>query len=260
MNLQQIEQITDKLQNESYNLTKSIEALLYRVIPADTDSEDDYTMGLLNVLSHQSKLVTELATNLSMNIAHIDYNSENTDKHTANSVDTKDMIINEIDLKIDNFISISENKLKNLDFDDSSNFANELDSLINSIDEKLEYLIYNLIEQDKLKLLKLAQQGEIQLGDLLDQEYYIDDENFSGIYDSPIDSKAYTIQTLIDNIKLTIKLIKNIDELKINEIDDKIYIYQSLLSTAVSLSRNFDELDFLISDLNLLLGYKNLEE
>lgn len=180
--------------------------------------------------------------------------------YNTNSVDTKDMIINEIDLKIDDLINLSENKLKNLDFDDSTNFADKLKSLINFIDEQLEYLIYNLIEQDKLKLLELAKQGEIQLGDLLDNEYYIDDENFSGIYDSPIDSKAYIIQTLIDNIKLTIKLIKNIDELNITEIDDKIYIYQSLLSTAVSLSRSFDELDFLISDLNLLLGYKNLEE
>ncbi len=180
--------------------------------------------------------------------------------YNTNSADTKDMIINEINLKIDDIINISENKLKNLNFDDSTNFVDKLESLINFIDEKLEYLIYNLIEQDKLKLLELVQQGEIQLGDLLDHEYYIDDEDFSGIYDSPIDSKTYIIQTLIDNIKLTIKLIKNIDELKINEIDDKIYIYQSLLSTVASLSRCLTELDFLISDLNFLLGYKNLEE
>lgn len=180
--------------------------------------------------------------------------------YNTNSADTKDIIINEIDLKIDDFITLSENKLKNLDFDDSKNFGDKLESLINFIDEKLEYLIYYLIEQDKLKLLELAQQGEIQLGDLLDRDYYIDDEDFSGIYDSPIDSKIYIIQTLIDNIKLTINLTKNIDEFKINEIDDNIYIYQTLLSTAVLLSKCLTELDFAISDLNFLLGYKKLEE
>lgn len=66
MDTKQLEEMADKLQNEAYNLTKSIEALLYRVIPTDTDLENDYTMGLLNVLSNQSKLVTEIATDLSM--------------------------------------------------------------------------------------------------------------------------------------------------------------------------------------------------
>ena len=66
MNTKQLEEMADKLQNEAYSLTKSIEALLYRVIPTDTDSENDYTMGLLNVLSNQSRYVTDLATTLSM--------------------------------------------------------------------------------------------------------------------------------------------------------------------------------------------------
>ena len=66
MDTKQLEDMADKLQNEAYNLTKSIEALLYRVIPTDTDLENDYTIGLLNVLSNQSKLVTEIATDLSM--------------------------------------------------------------------------------------------------------------------------------------------------------------------------------------------------
>ena len=66
MDTKQLEEMADKLQNEAYNLTKSIEALLYRVIPTDTDLENDYTIGLLNVLSNQSKFVTEIATDLSM--------------------------------------------------------------------------------------------------------------------------------------------------------------------------------------------------
>lgn len=66
MDTKQLEEMADKLQNEAYNLTKSIEALLYRVIPTDTDSENDYTMGLLSVLSNQSRHVTDLATNLSI--------------------------------------------------------------------------------------------------------------------------------------------------------------------------------------------------
>lgn len=243
-----------------YNLNKELnnkDVQAYMNYPIKNKSDKE--MIATRLIAYGYNLGIKNYKEMGSHTLSITIDSDKYDYYT-NSVDTKDMIINEIDLKIDDLINLSENKLKNLDFDDSTNFADKLKSLINFIDEQLEYLIYNLIEQDKLKLLELAKQGEIQLGDLLDNEYYIDDENFSGIYDSPIDSKAYIIQTLIDNIKLTIKLIKNIDELKINAIDDKIYIYQSLLSTAVSLSRSFDELDFLISDLNLLLGYKNLEE
>jgi len=243
-----------------YNLNKELnnkDVQAYMNYPIKNKSDKE--MIATRLIAYGYNLGIKNYKEMGSHTLSITIDSDKYDYYT-NSVDTKDMIINEIDLKIDDLINLSENKLKNLDFDDSTNFADKLKSLINFIDEQLEYLIYSLIEQDKLKLLELAKQGEIQLGELLDNEYYIDDENFSGIYDSPIDSKAYIIQTLIDNIKLTLKLIKNIDELKINAIDDKIYIYQSLLSAAVSLSRSFDELDFLISDLNLLLGYKNLEE
>lgn len=68
MDTKQLEEMADKLQNEAYNLTKSIEALMYKVIPADTDSENDYTIGLLSVLSNQSRYITDMATNLSMGI------------------------------------------------------------------------------------------------------------------------------------------------------------------------------------------------
>lgn len=76
MDIKQLEEMADKLQNEAYNLTKSIEALLYKVIPADTDSENDYTMSLVSVLSNQSRYVTDMATKLSMGINQIDTKSE----------------------------------------------------------------------------------------------------------------------------------------------------------------------------------------
>lgn len=76
MDTKQLEEMADKLQNEAYNLTKSIEALLYKVIPADTDSENDYTMSLVSVLSNQSRYVTDMATKLSMGINQIDTKSE----------------------------------------------------------------------------------------------------------------------------------------------------------------------------------------
>lgn len=72
MDTKQLEEMADKLQNEAYNLTKSIEALLYKVIPADTDAENDYTMSLVSVLVNQSKLVKDMATNLSMGFQKID--------------------------------------------------------------------------------------------------------------------------------------------------------------------------------------------
>lgn len=270
MDTKQLEEMADKLQNESYNLTKSISALLYRVMPADTDAENDYTMSLVSVLVNQSRLVTEMATELSMNISHIDKNSKETDKHSASmninfdsikdNSDSKSLVIGDIESNIEKLNSLSEEKLMNLDFDDSDIFADKLDSLIRNIDESLEYLIYNLLEQDKIKLLERAKQGKIPLIDILNQEYYIDDENFSDIYDSPIDKKADIINTLLDNIKLNSMLIRNIDELKIINEDDKIYIYQSLLNTGLTLSRYLDEFEITINDLNHLLGYKNLEK
>lgn len=72
MDTKQLEEMADKLQNEAYNLTKSIEALMYKVIPADTDAENDYTMSLVSVLVNQSKLVKDMATNLSMGFQKID--------------------------------------------------------------------------------------------------------------------------------------------------------------------------------------------
>lgn len=269
MKYKQLEEMTDKLQNEAYNLTKSISALLYRVMPADTDAENDYTMSLASVLVNQSKLVTDIATELNMNISDIEINSNITDNHSAGKVinsdnrkddsDSKSLVIGDIESSIDKLNSLSEDKLKNLDFNDSTEFAKKLDSKIETIDESLEYLIYNLIEQDKSKLLEQAKQGKIPLIDLLNQEYYIDDKNFSEIYHSPIDSKIEIINTLLDNIKLNSMLIKNIDELKITSIDDKVYIYQSLLNTGLTLTNCLNEFEFAINDLNLLLGYKNLE-
>lgn len=269
MKLEELENITDKLQNEAYNLTKSISALLYRVMPSDTDAENDYTMSLASVLVNQSKLVTNIATELNMNISDIEINSNITDNHSAGMVinsdnrkddsDSKSLVIRDIESSINKLNSLSEDKLKNLDFDDSNIFADKLDSIIETIDESLEHLMYYLIEQDKIKLLEQAKQGKIPLIDLLNQEYYIDDKNFSDIYHSPIDSKAEIINTLLDNIKLNSKLIRNIDELKITSVDDKIYIYQTLLNTGLTLSNCLNEFEFAINDLNLLLGYKNLE-
>ena len=48
---------------------KSINALLYRIIPTDTDVEDDYTMVIIDVLSNQTRLVTDKAQNVNMAIS-----------------------------------------------------------------------------------------------------------------------------------------------------------------------------------------------
>lgn len=64
MNKQETKKIIMDLESESYNLYKGIEALLYRVLPHNTDKEKDYTMALLGCLANQSKLVHELAYTL----------------------------------------------------------------------------------------------------------------------------------------------------------------------------------------------------
>lgn len=268
MKIKELENIIDKLQNESYNLTKSISALLYRVMPADTDIENDYTMSLASVLINQSKLITQIATELSMNINHIEIDYEETNKNSAgmeinsdshkDNSDSKSLVIRDIENNIDKLNSLCEEKLNNLDFDDSNIFADKLDSLITSIDENLEHLIYNLIEQYKLKFLEKAQQEKIPFNYLIQQGYCIDDENFSSIYDSIINKKSVIINNFLDNIKLNSKLIRNINELKINNDDDKICIYKNLLNTGFALKEYLDEFNFTINYLNHELEYKQI--
>lgn len=71
MELEQLENMSDELERESYFLMKSINALLYRVIPDNADMEDDYTMAILGVLSNQARLVTDKAQNVNMAIAKL---------------------------------------------------------------------------------------------------------------------------------------------------------------------------------------------
>ncbi len=71
MKFEQLENMSDELEMESYNLMKSINALLYRVIPDNADMEDDYTMAILGVLSNQARLVTDKAQNVNMAIAKL---------------------------------------------------------------------------------------------------------------------------------------------------------------------------------------------
>ena len=76
MEFKQLENMSDDLERESYDLMKSINALLYRVIPTDTDLKDDYTMAILGVLSNQARLVTDKAQNINMAIAELNRESK----------------------------------------------------------------------------------------------------------------------------------------------------------------------------------------
>ncbi len=71
MEFKQLENMSDELERESYFLMKSINAVLYRVIPDNTDTKDDYTMAILGVLSNQARLVTDKAQNVNMAIAEL---------------------------------------------------------------------------------------------------------------------------------------------------------------------------------------------
>lgn len=76
MESKQLENMSDELERESYFLMKSINALLYRVIPDDADMKDDYTMAILGVLSNQARLVTDKAQNVNMAIAELNRESK----------------------------------------------------------------------------------------------------------------------------------------------------------------------------------------
>lgn len=64
MSREELNNLSVKLESEAYNLNKGIEALMYRVMPHNTDAEKDYTLTLLGCLSNQAKIVHELADTL----------------------------------------------------------------------------------------------------------------------------------------------------------------------------------------------------
>lgn len=76
MEFKQLENLSDDLERESYFLMKSINALLYRVIPDDADKQDDYTMAIIGVLSNQARLITDKAQNVNMAIAELNRESK----------------------------------------------------------------------------------------------------------------------------------------------------------------------------------------
>lgn len=76
MEFKQLENMSDDLERESYFLMKSINALLYRVIPDDADKQDDYTMAIIGVLSNQARLITDKAQNVNMAIAELNRESK----------------------------------------------------------------------------------------------------------------------------------------------------------------------------------------
>lgn len=49
------------LENESYYLMKSIDALRIKVVPDDADLQNDYIGSLLAVIANQSKLIYKMA-------------------------------------------------------------------------------------------------------------------------------------------------------------------------------------------------------
>ena len=61
MDEKEIENMICDLENESYCLMKSIDALRLKILPGDADAENDYTGSLLAVLRNQSELVYKLA-------------------------------------------------------------------------------------------------------------------------------------------------------------------------------------------------------
>ena len=61
METKEIEEIMYDLENETYYLMKSIDALRIKVIPEDADFKNDYTGALLAILGNQSKLIHKMA-------------------------------------------------------------------------------------------------------------------------------------------------------------------------------------------------------
>lgn len=64
MDYKDIKESVDAMERESYFLLKSIQALMYKVIPVGVDNEDDYTLSLLSIIENQAKLVHKTSEDL----------------------------------------------------------------------------------------------------------------------------------------------------------------------------------------------------
>ena len=58
---ERLEKLIEKLRNESYNLQKAIEALMYKVVPPDTDYKDDYVLSFLGILNNQARYISGIS-------------------------------------------------------------------------------------------------------------------------------------------------------------------------------------------------------
>lgn len=61
MDAKEIKKDIYDLENESYYLMKSIDALRIKVVPDDSDLQNDYVGPLLAVVANQSKLIYKMA-------------------------------------------------------------------------------------------------------------------------------------------------------------------------------------------------------
>ncbi|WP_311516251.1 hypothetical protein [uncultured Anaerococcus sp.] len=64
MDLQQLENLSDKLENETYSLIKAIEALLYKLFPTDPSEATEQSTAIAGLILQQAKLMQNTAEEL----------------------------------------------------------------------------------------------------------------------------------------------------------------------------------------------------
>ncbi|KWZ77958.1 hypothetical protein [Anaerococcus tetradius] len=65
MELKELEELSDKLENEAYTLSKAIEVLLYELLPDDNNEKIEQATVITNLILQQAKRVHKVAEDLS---------------------------------------------------------------------------------------------------------------------------------------------------------------------------------------------------
>lgn len=71
MELKELEELSDKLENEAYTLSKAIEVLLYELLPDDNNEKIEQATVITNLILQQAKLVVDMATDLNMGFLQV---------------------------------------------------------------------------------------------------------------------------------------------------------------------------------------------
>lgn len=125
------------------------------------------------------------------------------------------------------------------------------------IKDQMEFFYQYIMYPDFDILLSKAKSGEISFKMLDDKNYIIDIDEFVEVYDSPINSRISTIDTMVDSLILLNRLSMDFIKRGIEDKDKEILFNMYDLAQEISFNMYYTNADYI--DFLQMLGIENKE-